>query len=80
MALQEDEGQEESYVRIKILGKGAFGEAVLYRKPDVRFTIILHILISFRFSYCLEQLACSMERNRSQSCFIEKLCRSSKRN
>ena len=29
--------QEASYLYVKVLGRGAFGEAVLYRKTDVRF-------------------------------------------
>ena len=32
----EIKGAEESYTRIRTLGRGAFGEAVLYRKTEVR--------------------------------------------
>lgn len=47
MTLPDDDCQEESYIRIKVLGKGAFGEAVLYRKPEVctRRKIYKHFIV-----------------------------------
>lgn len=38
------EAVKESYVPIRVLGRGAFGEAVLYRKVLVRFTSALIIV------------------------------------
>ena len=32
---------EEPYTRIRTLGRGAFGEAVLYRKTEVSFSLKL---------------------------------------
>lgn len=32
----ESAAQEEQYQHVRVLGKGAFGEAVLYRKVEVR--------------------------------------------
>ena len=37
----EPRASEEPYTRIKILGRGAFGEAVLYRKTEVSFVSLV---------------------------------------
>lgn len=43
-AFVEPKASEEPYTRIKTLGRGAFGEAVLYRKTEVRRN--LHVVFS----------------------------------
>lgn len=35
---------EVTYIPIRVLGKGAFGEATLYRRVEVRLAVLLIIL------------------------------------
>ena len=38
---------EEPYMRIRTLGRGAFGEAVLYRKTEVRNKVYVLVVYSW---------------------------------
>lgn len=44
-------GEEEKlhYIPIRILGRGAFGEAALYRRTEVRFGATMSLLCSKRY-------------------------------
>lgn len=44
----EPKASEEPYTRIKTLGRGAFGEAVLYRKTEVRIDLFSLQFISLQ--------------------------------
>ena len=44
----EPKPSEEPYTRIKTLGRGAFGEAVLYRKTEVRIDLFSLQFISLQ--------------------------------
>ena len=48
----EPKASEEPYTRIKTLGRGAFGEAVLYRKTEVSLSTTLSCCFKQKGAYC----------------------------
>ena len=53
----EPKASEEPYTRIKTLGRGAFGEAVLYRKTEVR-ALLLAIITCIQLQFLLSDPRC----------------------